>query len=277
MFGFVTANRADLSPEERERYRSLYCGVCRAMGRECSQGCRLCLTYDGVFLALVLSSLYEPEEKTGKGRCLPHPFKPQAWVASPAVSYAAAMNTALAYYSARDNWEDERSLRGRAAMGILGPHLETLRQEYPRQLAAMKKHLGELARLEKENCPNPDLPANAFAGLLGEVFLWQEDRWADTLRGLGYSLGRFIYLADAAMDYDRDRRKGAYNPFLAMGQEKEPSRWEEYLTAELASCAACLERLPLVQDKKIIDNIIYSGVWLTYRQAAQKGKGKHDR
>ena len=32
-----------------------------------------------------------------------------------------------------------------------------------------------------------------------------------------------------------------------------------------AQCAAAFDRLPLVQDKAILDNILYSGIWVTFR------------
>ncbi len=39
---------------------------------------RLALNYDMVFLALLLSSLYEPAEEQSSGRCLIHPLSPPA-------------------------------------------------------------------------------------------------------------------------------------------------------------------------------------------------------
>ena len=86
------------------------------------------------------------------------------------------------------------------------------------------------------------------------------------------ALGRFIYLLDAVLDYDKDEKTGKYNPFLAMGTGKDPDRWEQYLVLTMSRCAAAYERLPLVQDKALLDNILYSGVWVAYR-----GKEKEDR
>ena len=104
----------------------------------------------------------------------------------------------------------------------------------------------------------------------------QEDLWADDLRQLGHNLGRFIYLADAAMDYRADRKHNKYNPYLAMGTGEDWSRWEEYLVLAMGRCTAAFERLPLVQDKDILDNILYSGVWTELRrrqrQSAQEDK-----
>jgi len=81
-------------------------------------------------------------------------------------------------------------------------------------------------------------------------------------------LGRYIYLADAAMDYRQDKKKGQYNPFLAMGEE-DPKKWEQYLLFAMGRCADYYERLPLVQDKAILDNILYSGVWVKLRRKKQ--------
>ena len=74
MFGYVMANSQELRPEQRERYLGCYCGICRAIGARASLASRVALNYDMVFLALLLSSLYEPAEEQGSGRCLVHPW-----------------------------------------------------------------------------------------------------------------------------------------------------------------------------------------------------------
>lgn len=93
----------------------------------------------------------------------------------------------------------------------------------------MRACLQKLSDLEKAACPEPDGPAGAFGELMGELMVYREDLWANALRQLGQALGRFIYLADAAVDYRSDRRHHRYNPFLAMGTGEDWSRWEEYL------------------------------------------------
>ena len=106
---------------------------------------------------------------------------------------------------------------------------------------------------------------------MAELLVYREDLWAPTLRKMGHALGRFIYLADAVVDYKKDVRKGRYNPFAAMGRGEDRAQWDQYLVMAMGRCADYYERLPLVQDKKILDNILYSGVWLQYRR-----KGEHD-
>ena len=142
---------------------------------------------------------------------------------------------------------------------------------YPRQCGAIRRCIGELAELEGRSCSNPDLCAASFGGLMAELLVFRQDHWEPHLRRMGDSLGRFVYLMDAAMDYDRDRKQGKYNPFLAMGQP-DRARWEEYLVSTMGRCTQSFEMLPLVQDKPLLDNILYSGVWVNYR-AREKKRG----
>ena len=148
---------------------------------------------------------------------------------------------------------------------IFGRDMGKIKALYPRQCQAIEDTLAELQQLESENCPNPDLPAGCFGRLLGELFVYKEDLWADTLRNMGDALGRYIYLADGVMDYRRDKKRKQYNPFLAMGAGENFSQWEHYLVLAMGRCTEYYERLPLVQDKAIMDNILYSGIWIAYR------------
>lgn len=50
-----------------------------------------------------------------------------------------------------------------------------------------------------------------------------------------------------------------------MGLGEDWQRWEDYLVLTMARCTDFYERLPLVQDKDLLDNILYSGVWVNYR------------
>ncbi len=261
MFGYVSVSPAELTEAEKLRYSAVYCGICRRIREQSSQLARVALRYDMAFLALLLMSLYEPEEQSGRNACLLHPLRKRPWLDNIYIRYAADMNVALAYYNCLDNWQDDRKLTSRAAAGLLKKDCLGICGRYPRQCAAIADCTARLRALEAAGCPNPDEPANCFGGLMAELLVYHEDLWAPTLRDMGMALGRFIYLADAAADYPRDKRKQTYNPYLAMGMEADWPRWEEYLILALGSCTACFERLPLVQDKPLLDNILYSGVW----------------
>ena len=270
MFGYVQANIRELTKAQKARYQSVYCGICRQIRDQSGQLARLGLSYDMAFLSLLLMSLYEPEETSGKHLCPVHPVRPKPWVDSKMIRYAADMNVALAYYNARDDYEDEHRVGAKTMVGVFGKALHRIKEAYPRQCAAIESCIAELSALEKGSCPNPDVPAGCFGRLMAELLVYEEDLWAPTLRQMGMALGRFIYLADAANDYITDKKKKQYNPFLAMGMEKEPATWEQYLMLAMGRCTDYFERLPLVQDKDILDNILYSGVWVEYRRRSKQ-------
>ena len=126
--------------------------------------------------------------------------------------------------------------------------------------------------MEQNGETNPELPASCFGTLLGELFVWKKDIWADTLRKIGFYLGKFIYLLDAYDDLERDRKKNCYNPFL-LNDTTEPQfsqTCESMLQMMMASCAEAFERLPIVQDAGILRNILYSGVWAKFASVYNK-------
>ncbi|MBQ6022544.1 MAG: hypothetical protein IJL25_06425, partial [Clostridia bacterium] len=69
MFGFAVADPGKLSEEARERYRAVYCGVCRAIGRDRKKACRIALTYDLVLPALILSDVTDTPFSESEIRC----------------------------------------------------------------------------------------------------------------------------------------------------------------------------------------------------------------
>lgn len=276
MFGYVTASLRELTKAQQKRYGAVYCGICRRIREQSGQLARLGLSYDMAFLALLLMSLYEPEEEGDKSPCLLHPLTRREWIDGPYIRYAADMNVALAYYNCLDDWKDDGKKSAKWMADRFETHLPRIEADWPRQCQAIRRCLDRLSQLESENCPNPDEPAGAFGELMGELFCVREDMWADTLRQMGNALGRFVYLLDAELDYDKDKKQGKYNPFLARGDEKNPQAWEDYLVLTMGRCTENFEKLPLVQDKPLLDNILYSGVWVSYNRGKRKEEEGHD-
>ena len=271
MFGYVNISRKELEDSRQKRFNSVYCGVCRRIREQSGQLSRLGLRYDIAFLSTLLMSLYEPEEISGRNACHLHPITKRPWVDNEFIRYGADMNVALACYKARDDWQDDQKPTAKAMAVVFGKNMPRIEESYPRQCAAISGCIADLSRLEQENCPSPDETANCFGRLMAELFVVQEDLWSPTLRELGFHLGRFIYLLDAAVDFEKDKKHGKYNPYLAMGMENADwARWEDYLVLTMAKCTESYERLPLVQDKDILDNVLYSGVWLHCKQGKKE-------
>ena len=192
MFGYVTANWKELTKAQWDRYCSIYCGICRGIRTQSGQLARISLSYDMAFLAALLMSLYEPEERSGNGTCLIHPVSRRPWVDNDLIRYSADMNVALGYYNSLDDWQDDHRHSAKLLAQTLGTHLPDIENRYPRQCGAIRSCIAELSRLERETCGNPDEPAACFGQLMGELLVYREDLWAPVLRQMGNALGRFI-------------------------------------------------------------------------------------
>lgn len=274
MFGFVQANLADLSQEEKERYEGAYCGLCKTIGLRHGQIARLGLSYDLTFLSLLLSSLYEPEEQCKECRCVIHPCKKKNCVSNKYTEYAADMTIALTYYKSLDDWKDDRNLTRYCYAKLLENSYRKVKEAWPGQCNVIEKELNVLSRIEEEKSASPDAAANSFGRLMEELFVIEQDNWEASLRTLGYDLGRYIYFADAVLDYKKDKKRGNYNPLNYI--ETKPEEMKPILTNILGEASKAFEFLPLVQDAHLLKNILYSGIWLKYNQGMEKrGKKKN--
>lgn len=277
MFGYIIPNEAVLSPEQRARYRTAYCGLCRRIGALYGLRGRLTLSYDLTFLNLLLCSLYEGESECvcERCRCPVHPVKGTALRFSAPTDYCADLSVALHYYSAEDKWRDDRSLPALGAEKLLESARLKAEQRLPRQCAAIRAGLAKLAEYEAAGSCDLDAVSGCFGELMAELFDYRQDIWSAELRSLGFHLGKYIYLLDAYDDLERDRRSGAYNPLKSLsGSESYEEEMKDIFDMLLAECARAFERLPCVDDADLLRNILYSGVWLKYNCKQAKAQKK---
>ncbi len=266
MFGFVVANPDALSEEQQKRYKGIYCGLCDALGRDGGLKCRMTITYDFAFLAMVLSSVNGREFSEANGKCPLHPVKKRYFLYNEYTAYAARMNIALAYYKYLDDRRDDKSELARIKMSLLRKNTAEAQSLYPEVCASIRDCLDELEKTEKEGILIPDIPASVFGRLLGAVFSGGSGIYKEELFEFGEALGKFIYIADAAVDLKEDIKRRRYNP-LVRGSMKDT---EPILGLMLAECVEKYKKLPVTQDKDIIENILFSGV-LTVFEAKKKG------
>ena len=277
MFGTLTADTSCLTPEELARYKACYCGLCRSLQERHGVLARLTLNYDMTFLVLLLQSLYEPEERAGENTCVVHPFQPRPWERSACTDYAADLNLVLAYYKGLDDWEDDGKLLALGHAKALQTACESVSEQYPRQCRVMRESLDELRELEKAGIEDPDAAAAGFGRLLGELFVWKEDRWSDTLRAFGSALGRAIYVMDACLDLEEDSIRGRYNPFRrCYGLPDNEQRFRATIQMLQGDCIPAFDRQPLVQDAPLLKNILCLGLWTRFDRRFKRKKEDQD-
>lgn len=265
MFGYVIANLSTLSEEEKARYQAVYCGLCHELKERYGQVSRLCLTYDLTFYILLASSLQEPQETCGPNHCIMHPGGGRSFARNRFSEYAAHLTVALAYHKCLDDWHDDQSLKARSAAALLKHSYQQAQQHIPDQCAAIEAAMARITALEQGGAATPpDAAAHEFGLLMGQLFAANQGFWESDMQQLGYHLGRFVYLMDAAVDYAEDSASGNYNPLVYA--EFEPLEMQTLLAGIAGQAARVFERLPLVQDAHLMRSVLYSGVWQKFNK-----------
>lgn len=272
MFGYVKPVIDNLLVREHQFYKATYCGICRSMKKHTGALSTVTITYDSVLLALVRMA-YIPDGELGvrRRRCIAHPFVARPMLNdNSAIEYTARAFAILSYYKLMDDLGDE-GFGKRLLVGAARPILSGARKKArtPTLEDTVRTKLGEITSLECAACPSVDEPAHLFGELLGEIFrhgLSGDDALV-TYR-FGYHLGKFIYAADAAEDYDEDIKRGRYNPYALM-YDKQPLTDENRATIKCAlllearNIAAALNLIPFgnkVTVENIVRNIVFEGL-----------------
>lgn len=274
MFGYVTVFKELMNERDYLDFTGYYCGLCKAMGKNCSQISRMGLSYDITFLAIILSSVSENQTGAKEERCILHPLKKRKCFKNDiAVEYAANMGVLLDYLKLKDDWNDERSIKALIGMICFHRGMRKAKKRYYAQYKAIEEKLLMLSSLEKENCKNIDKAADCFAKILEVLFTPDFIENADTKRilaWLGYNTGRWIYIIDAINDMADDYKNKSYNPFnekfcggdFEAYRKKVIDEQKLTLTFTLENMASSFELLETFRNRSILEHIIYKSLMI---------------
>lgn len=267
MFGYVRINKMDLTFREYEHYKAYYCGLCKYLKRNHTELSRMTINYDITFLIVLLSSIYQPSAQVFHEKCIVDPVKKKKHIINEITEYAASMNILLAYYKLEDDVNDEGDIKSRLVRRAYRKSFKTAYDKYPQKADFIKACLGELRSLEEDQSTSIDQTSNCFARLLEEIFDYKDDEYRDRLRKVGFNIGKYIYIMDAYEDLDQDLEKGRYNPFSSHKDDREglKVKVDKLIGMTLARLEEAILNLDIKVNKSIIDNIIYSGVYLRYK------------
>ncbi len=273
MFGYVRINKMDLTFREFDVYKGYYCGLCKYLKQNHGEISRLSLNYDITFLILLLTSVYRPKSTITHEVCIANPIKKKARIVNEITEYAASMNVLLTYYKLEDNLHDDKGIKDILAYHMYKGKLKKAYEKYPEKADYIKKQLLLLQNLEESNSTDIDAVSNTFGNLMGEIFAYKNDKYEHDLRIIGFNIGKYIYMLDAYEDLDKDIKKGRYNPFIEYANKKEElrKRVDKLISISLGHLAQSIDNLHIKSNINIIENIIYSGVYLRYKNILNKG------
>ncbi|MBQ7643244.1 MAG: hypothetical protein IJS67_05015 [Clostridia bacterium] len=221
MFGYVKPDLPYLYLKDDRLYKALYCGVCKSIGKNFGQRARLGLTYDIAFLSAFAHNLKGADVEIKKERCVAHHLVPRFMASRDEITeVCAAVNVALVYYKIKDDINDRG--RGRVKLAFFKRAWKKTLKKYSAVSEIVERNYDNLRALERACESRIDAVGDCFGNMmreLGEYVLGDasDKNSSDTF----YFLGKWIYLIDALDDYEKDGKRGEYNPFrYAFGEYK---------------------------------------------------------
>lgn len=269
MFGYIKIAKPELKVKEYEMYKAVYCSLCRELGKSYGFLSRLTLSYDFTFLALLNMSFKDGCDEIERKRCAFNPLKKCNYCKNKDdFSIASASAMIMLYYKLKDNIIDEKGFK---KLGYLllkplfyGAYKKAVKN-YPNINEIVFDYIKEQTSLEKEECKELDLISNPTAKALSGIFMLCSDDETEkrVLDRIGYCIGRYIYILDAACDLTEDTKKGRYN-VLKNGYDKDRVVSQLYFCINEA-CAA-FELLDIKKYKPILGNVLYLGLEETIKK-----------
>ena len=283
MFGYVQPLKPELKVKENEAFQGYYCGLCKAIKENYTNTARFMLNYDCAVLSLLLSSMSSEQPQVCRERCIASPLKKKTIVTSHEAPYAAAVNVLLGVSKIEDTARDDHRFSARALSLFYRRVRNRTARDYPELADVFSQRLAALSALERQGCTEIDAVASEFSQMLAAVFSLAPFDFLDeaarrTLWHFGYNLGRWIYIADAADDLEKDWKSGSYNVFIKRSskditelREKIREEGQFNLHVSLAEACSAYELLDIKRDKPLLDNIMYLGL-ADKTQKVLKGK-----
>ncbi len=277
MFGYVTPFKPDLKIREYEAYKSVYCGLCREMGKRFGPFARLTLSYDFAFLAMLELAVKDRMPEFENCRCAVNPLKKKTCAKTcTELEFSSSIAMIMLYYKVIDNIRDSKGFK-KLWWLILKPFSASAYKKSKAKYPTVEKEINQAMNrqydIEKDADCCVDEAADPTATALGAVCQSIDESKKSDLYRFGYLLGRWVYLIDALDDIEKDKKTGNYNPFLS-GCGETVADIKEYARGSINATAAelqlALEKLDIKVFRPIIYNVIYLGLADTLKRVSDK-------
>lgn len=265
MFGYLQIHKDELKVKEYEAYKSVYCGLCKQLGRDYGFMTRLILSYDCTFYAILLMSLKRSCTVFSDGRCKFNPLKKCKFAdcKDNAYSKASALSVISAYYKVVDDIDDSGFFK-RIALKIAKPFFGRRQKKAARRFPEIEIIVSEMMKNQKaaenDELVTIDKAANPTAKMISDLAALEggNDLQKRVLSEFGYQIGRWVYLIDAADDYEKDKKSGNFNPFIK-ADINDKDYINSVLSQSLARAYDAYNLLDIIDFKPIIDNMMLYG------------------
>lgn len=273
MLGYVKAFKPEMKIKDYELYRGVYCSLCRALGRNYSPIAQLFLSYDFAFAAVLRLAVMQGCFSFSQKRCPYNPAK-KCMICSGKneLDFCAHAVIITVYYKVLDNLHD-KGLKSKLIASLIYPIVWLMHKKAVHLAPETEKIIGNSMKIqaetEKKSVVGIDEAAHPSADALGKVIsLGFEDDIKNRLYSLGYMVGRFVYILDAADDLEEDVKSGSFNPFKAEFEnikdedcrKKFAEKADGMLNLTHSSALDALDEIEKNRFGDILENIVFDGL-----------------
>ena len=270
MFGYITIDKGEMLCKDYDAYKAVYCSLCKQLGKEYSFLSRFILSYDCTFYALIALSLESECSGFCTGRCTFNPLKKCNYLKakSEALSMSSALSVITLYYKLVDNIADGNILE-KVGCYILKPLASLWRKKAAKKYPEIDTAVSEMSRaqfeVEKDEKCTIDKAAEPTALMLAKMMtmIANSDDDSRVFYNFGYFLGKWIYLCDAANDFDDDKKYSLFNPYVIKYGENKLEHIED-INASLNTCLSevflSYKLMNIKRFDRIIGNILVHGL-----------------
>ncbi|MHB1452504.1 MAG: DUF5685 family protein [Saccharofermentanales bacterium] len=273
MFGYLRPDKDTLMVKEFTMFRAVYCGICKEIKKSYGNIPRLALSYDMTVLAILLISMADEDALVRQEVCILNPLKKKPIsFQHPALEFCAASSVIFSYYKLQDEIIDSGSFEAKIGSIILKNAYVSARKHFPEADRAIGEGITRLTGLEKFPPVESTYleAAGIFGGILQKLMADAFDKYFSENAGrdkliegislLGSEIGKWIYIMDAADDYDKDKQSYEWNPFSGQSYEDAIRCSVKFLQGCETRCDELAALLPYRRYAGIISNVFQAGM-----------------
>lgn len=263
MFGYIRPSVGELKVRQHNKYKAIYCGLCKSLGKNNSQAARLGLQYDMAAFAYLIAELAKESYIIKDGNCIMHPIKKRPIAKdNETLSYCSNITSLLSYNKLQDMWLDEKKAYAPVGKALLRSGYKKAKTNYTKLDKEIISELDTLHGYEQDLEKCFDYPASTTANIMEAIGYnapIKDINQKRALANLMRNLGIWIYLADAVDDIADDIKTGNYNPLVDsnMPNAKSIKLAKDVMTYSLVQATKARDLLPLGDAGEFIDNIIF--------------------
>jgi hypothetical protein len=279
MFGYVKPDNPNMYVKDVVLYKSLYCGLCKSIGKYCGEKARLVLNYDLAFLSGFLHNITNTDVVIKKQRCVIHWFiRRPVTVPDKLSQKIGALNVILAYEKLTDDVLD--SNKGKLKRSFFNSSYKKIKKKEQTLCRLVSDGYRKIYEYEKQDGSSVNVISELFGELLQDLVVYLAGDYADdNVKNLAFNLGKWIYVIDALDDFDKDVKKGEYNPFkkefpLINTKKQLLTEKREYLEYTFGDILSEIEyshkKIKYYFNHDFIDNVLQKGLLVETKKIMEK-------